>query len=180
LHIIAGVSINLPILDTAITKDHLRSEIFAGNSAPVEVIYNRYGGMLFSYILQFLPDRTESGNVLADILARLAPRLQDGFDSTLSIYCWLQVESRKIVLAYIRDKHNGGSVERYRPAGGVDSRVYYAGLLSEASPEHQYIFREVFIHGQDKCDLAAREGKDPVYVGKILRECLLIIRKKIA
>jgi hypothetical protein len=136
--------------------------------------------MLFSYILQFLPDRAESGRLLADIFAQLAPRLQDAFDSSLSIYCWLQVEARKIVLDYIQDKNNGGSVERNRPAAGVNSKVYYSGLLSDASPEHQYIFREVFIHGQDKEVVAARDGKDPVHVSKILRECLLIIRKKLA
>ena len=145
----------------------------------MEVIYNRYGGMLFSYILQFLPDRAESGSLLAEIFSRLAPRLQDAFDSSLSIYCWLQVEARKIVLDYVQDKNNGGSQERYRPAAGVNSKAYYSGLLSEASPEHQYIFREVFIHGQDKEAVALREGKDPVYVGRILRECLLIIRKQL-
>ena len=135
--------------------------------------------MLFSYILQFLPDRAESGSLLADILARLAPRLQDAFESSLSIYCWLQVETRQHVLAYIRDKNNGGSVEGYRPVAGVNSKVYYSGLLQDASPEHQYIFREVFIHGLNKEEVALHSGNDPVYVGKILRECLLIIRKKL-
>jgi DNA-directed RNA polymerase specialized sigma24 family protein len=167
-------------LHTTISKDHLKREIFAGNCPAIEVIYNRYGGMLFSYILQFLPDRAESGSLLADILARLAPRLQEAFDSSLSIYCWLQVETRRHVLAYIRDKNNGGSVERDRAVAGVNSKTYYSGLLQDASPEHQYIFREVFIHGQDKEEVAAHSGKDPVHVGKILRECLLIIRKKLA
>ncbi len=60
--------------------------------------------MLFSYILQFVPDRAEAGVLLAEVFSRLVPQFQDAFDSSLSLFCWLQVECRKIVLAYLKEK----------------------------------------------------------------------------
>ncbi len=161
-----------------ITKDILKNELHAGRRPAVELLYNRYGGMLFSYILQFVPDKSEAGTLLIDIFARLAPQLQEAFDSSLSVYCWLQIESRKILLAYLSDKGNDQKGAAQPLTGGLDKR-YYSRLLSEASPEHQWIFRELFIHGRDKEELAASTGKDLAYVSRILRECLFLIRKNL-
>ena len=137
----------------------------------MELLYNQYGGMLFSYILQFIPDRGEAGNLLVDVFSRLVPQLQRAFDSSLSIYCWLQVESRKIILAHLREK---GAISRQEGDAG-----YYFLLLADASPEHRWVFRELFINGQDKERLAVRSGKDIAYVNRIMRECLLLIRKNL-
>jgi hypothetical protein len=161
-----------------ITKDILKNELYAGRRPAVELLYNRYGGMLFSYILQFVPDKSEAGTLLIDIFARLTPQLQEAFDSSLSVYCWLQIESRKILLAYLRDKGNG-QVEAAHPLGGGSDKLNYSSLLMKASPEHQWIFRELFIHGRDKEELAASTGKGLAYVSRILRECLFMIRKNL-
>jgi hypothetical protein len=88
-------------------------------------LYNAYGGMLFSYILQFIPERAEAGELLVTIFSRCAPR------------------------------------------------------LANASSEHLWIFREMFIYGQDKEGVASRAGKDQAYVSRLLRECLLLIRKNL-
>ena len=137
----------------------------------MELLYNQYSGMLFSYILQFVPDRGEAGNLLVDVFASLVPQLQRAFDSGLSIYCWLQVESRKIILAHLREK-GAGSQQDGDPN-------YYFSLLADASPEHRWVFRELFINGQDKERVAIRAGKDIAYINRILRECLLLIRKNL-
>ncbi|GGA91355.1 hypothetical protein GCM10011511_13360 [Puia dinghuensis] len=133
------------------------------------MLYTRYSGMLFSYILQFVPDEKEAATLLVDIFSRLTPKLQNGFDSHLSVYCWLQVESRKIILEHLHETTKEGG----------QTRTYYFSLLEDAPPEHQWVFRELFLNGRKKEELAACSGKDLAYISKILRECLVMIRKNL-
>ena len=160
-------------MEKTITKDILKNELYAGQRPAVELLYTRYSGMLFSYILQFVPARAEASTLLVDIFARLTPQLQTAFDSSLSVYCWLQVEARKIILEYT----DTGKGER--GGAGRTNKAYYSSLLEETSPEHQWVFRELFIYGRKKEELAAQSGKDLVYINGILRECLLVIRKNL-
>lgn len=159
---------NLSILEKTITKDILKSELYAGGRPAAELLYARYSGMLYSYILQFVPDRAQAGTLLVDIFSRLTARLQEALDSHLSIYCWLQVESRKMLMNYVQSN----SIE---PKG----RAYYFSLLADAPPEHQWVFRELFLYGRTKEELALQSGKDLAYVSRILRECLGMIRKNL-
>ena len=165
-------------METTITKDILKNELYAGQRPAVELLYTRYSGMLFSYILQFVPARAEASTLLVDIFSRLTPRLQTAFDSSLSVYCWLQVEARKIILEYV---HGAGVAKGAGGASGAGgtSKAYYASLLEETSPEHQWVFRELFIYGKKKEELAAQSGKDLAYISGVLRECLLVIRKNL-
>jgi hypothetical protein len=163
-------------LEKTITKDILRSEFYGGERPTAELLYGRYSGMLYSYILQFVADRTEAGTLLVDIFSRLTPQLQKAFDSPLSVYCWLQVESRKIILEHLRGK---GAVVKGEPVGSRAWRTTYFGLLEEAPPEHQWVFRELFLYGRTKEELAVQSGKDLAYVGRLLRECLGMIRKNL-
>jgi len=135
--------------------------------------------MLFSYILQFVPDRTEAGTLLVDIFSRLTPQLQEAFDSNLSIYCWLQVESRKILLEYIQSKGKTDAGEPVAPSIGGNTRAYYFSLLEDAPPEHQWVFRELFLYGREKEELALHSGKDLAYISRVLRECFGVIRKNL-
>lgn len=161
------------------TKDILKNELYAGQLPAVELLYTRYSGMLFSYILQFIPVRAEAEELLVEIFSRLAPRLQDILDSSLNIYSWLQIESRKIILEYMRGigiGYNGGSFEEFTTTA---DKVYYFLLLKEAPREWQWVFRELFIYGRTKEDLAAGTGRDVGYISGILRNCLAMIRKNL-
>ncbi|HEY4337461.1 MAG TPA: hypothetical protein VGM89_16230 [Puia sp.] len=167
-------------MEKTITKDLLKSELFSGGKPAAEILYTRYSGMLYSYILQFVPDQTEAGTLLVEIYSRLTPQLEEAFESSLSVYCWLQVESRKIILEYLQKKGQGIG-EAFVPAGfsGGSTRAYYFTLLEDAPPEHQWVFRELFLYGRSKEELALRSGKDLAYVSKLLRECLGMIRKNL-
>lgn len=150
--------------------------MFSGGKPAAELLYNRYGGMLFSYIQQFVPSRTEAENLLVNIFSRLASRLETAFDSSLSVYCWLQIEARKIIL-----EHRGqasGNVFPGAPGPG-EMRAYYFSLLQDASPDHRWVFRELFINGRQREELASEVNKDQAYIGDLLRECMLIIGKKL-
>jgi DNA-directed RNA polymerase specialized sigma24 family protein len=166
-------------LEQTITKDILRNELYTGQRPAVELLYTRYSGMLYSYILQFVPDRAEAGGLLVEIFSRLTPQLQNAFDSSLSIYCWLQVEARKIVLEYtVKENGLSGPAGKYS-FSGTQTRAYYFSLLEETSPEHQWVFSQLFLHGRKKEELAAQSGKDLAHISRVLRECLLIIRKNL-
>lgn len=157
-------------MEKTITKEILKNELYAGHRPAIELLYTHYSGMLYSYILQFVPGEAEASDLLVDIFSALTPRLQTAFDSSLSVYCWLQVESRKIILEYVG--RQGGS-------SGHANKGYYSSLLEETSAEHQWVFRELFICGRRKEELAAQSGKDLTYISGLLRECLLIIRKNL-
>jgi len=125
--------------------------------------------MLFSYVRQFLPE-AEAPGLLVKIFSRLAGRLQEACNSTLSIYCWLQVEARKIILEHI----GPGPKE----ATGQETD-YYSSLLQDAPPEQQWVFRELFIYGHQKEDLARQLGKDSGYIDGLLKESLVTIGKRL-
>lgn len=158
------------ILETTITKDILKNELYSGEQPAVELLYSYYGGMLYGYLLQFVSDKREAEELLASIFSRLSARLGEALNSNLSIYCWLQVEARKIALEYTRPTGNEQNSH---------NNAYYFGLLEEASPEHQWVFRELFLYGRKKEELAVQSGREPEYINGLLRECLLIIRKKL-
>lgn len=171
------------ILEKAITKDILKDTLYTGRQPALELLYSRYGAMIFSYVLQFIPDKGEAEKLLVTIFSRLGSRLEQAFDSNLSVYCWLQVEARKILLEHIRqervegdDRRQGG---KQTGNGGMGARADYYSLLNDASPEHQWVFRETFFLGRQREELARETGKDPAYIGRLLRESLLIIRNKL-
>jgi len=196
--IMTGDGPNLSILEKTITKDILKSELHAGGRPAAELLYARYSGMLYSYILQFVPDRTQAGTLLVDIFSRLTVRLQEALDSQLSIYCWLQVESRKMLMQYVESngiepkgragRTTGPTAEGQSFAGFASganlndspkTRTLYFSLLEDAPPEHQWVFREMFLYGRSKEDLALQSGKDLAYVSRIFRECLSMISKNL-
>ncbi|HVU95860.1 MAG TPA: hypothetical protein VHE34_11580 [Puia sp.] len=167
-------------MEKTITKDLLRNELYSDGRPAGEMLYSRYSGMLYSYILQFVPE-AEAGTLLVDIFVRLTPQLNEAFDSSLSVYCWLQIESRKMILEHLRKR---GDVAGKTTTGAIIGRgpgtaVSYFSLLEDAPPEHQWVFREVFLYGRSKEELAQRSGKDLAYVSQLLRECLGMIRKSL-
>ena len=127
--------------------------------------------MLFSYVLQFVPERKEAEDLLVSIFSLLVTRLEEACQSNLSVYCWLQVETRKIILEYFRVMGNGIS--------GEAGQGYFS-LLTDASPEHQWVFREMFVYGRPQQALALQVNKDVTAIDQLFKECLLIIRKKLA
>ena len=158
-------------METTTTKDILRKELSAGSRQAAELLYNRYSGMLFSYVLQFVPERKEAEDLLVSIFSLLATRLEEACQSNLSVYCWMQIESRKIILEYFRVTNNGIS--------GEAGQGYFS-LLTDASSEHQWVFREMFVYGRPQRELALQANKDVAAIDQLFKECLLIIRKKLA
>ena len=154
-----------------VTKDVLQKELYCGQQPAIDLLYAKYGGMLYGYVLQFASGKLKAESLLISIFSRLAPRLQEACDSSLSIYCWLQVEARKVILD-MRESQPG-----YTPH--TEPEATYFSLLKDASPEHQKVFSELFIHGTTKEDLARQTGNDPSHVDKLLKESLLLIRMKL-
>ncbi len=82
--------------------------------------------------------------------------------SSLMIYCWLN-ERWQIIW-----KRSG----RLRRIGMVD-------LLERATEEQQWVFRELFLKGRKKEELALELSRESDYVDKLLRESLIILRTQI-
>jgi len=155
-------------LETNLTKEALQNELLYGQQPAIELLYNTYGRMLYGYVLQFVPDEPEAEELLITIFIKLAPRLQEACDSNLRIFSWLQIEARKIIL----DIHTPSAVP-------LRNKATYSSLLEDASPEHQEVFNKSFLSGIPSEELAFQQGKDLHYINRLLKECLLIIRKKL-
>ena len=165
-------------MEKTITKDILKKELHSGGQPATELLYNRYGGMLFNHILQFVPDKIKAESLFVDIFLGLGSRLQEACDSNLSVFCWLQVESRKMILDHTGRNSEWGNREQNCEAGGRRKADYFC-MLEDASPEHRQVFRELYIFGRRQDELALQMQKDTEYVAEILRESLLIIREKL-
>jgi hypothetical protein len=162
-------------LETLITKETLKSKLNAGVEPAIELLYTNYSPMLYGYILQFVPEQKEAEKVLVLVFGTLATRLQDAFGSPLSIYMWMQVEARKLILEYKKQRPVNGAQQN----GGYNKNAYYLTLLRDASPEQRMVFSEIFLHGRSKDELAVQLQTNVHDINRLLNESLLIIRKNL-
>ena len=148
-----------------------------------ELLYNKYGGMLFSFILQFEADRQRAAGLLAEVFSKLHYRIEEACNSNQSLYCWLQAEARMIILESRRRGASGamgirpGRLDDFSISGTHD---HYFALLREATVEQRWVFRELYIQGRSRDELAKEVNRDRGYIDTLLRESLLIIRKKLS
>lgn len=134
--------------------------------------------MLYGYVLQFVPDKKEAEEVLVVIFGKLSARLQEACNSTLSVYCWMQVEARKVILEYKDEAANGHNA--HADAATANSQyAYYLTLLQEASDEQKTVFSELFLKGRDREELAGQLQKSVHDITRLLKESLLIMRKNL-
>jgi hypothetical protein len=157
-------------LDTIVVKETLQSKLDTGIGPAVDFLYNNYSSPLYGYILQFVPDKGQAEKVLVLVFRHLAARLQEACHSPLSVYCWMQVEARKVILEYKK--------QATLPVAGP-KQAYYLRLLSDASEEHKTVFSELFLEGRDKEELANQLQKTVHDVNRLLNESLLIMRKNL-
>ncbi|WP_315821231.1 hypothetical protein [Paraflavitalea speifideaquila] len=144
-------------METLNIKETLKSKLNAGVEPAVDLLYSHYSSMLYGYVLQFIPDEKEAEKVLVLVFGTLAARLQEACTSTLSVYCWMQVEARKIILDYRKQKAKGANGQPH-PAP-ANKNTYYLSLLQNASDEQKLVFSEIYLHGRDKEDLAIQLQK---------------------
>lgn len=147
-----------------------------GVEPAVDYLYSNYSSMLYGYVLQFIPDPSEAEKVLALIFTRLAGRLDEACNATLSVYCWLQVESRKLILEYKRKNElpvNGHT------SNGQPKNAYYLSLLHNATEEQRTVFIEMFMNGGGKEEVATKLNKSVQEVSRLLKESLIILQKNL-
>lgn len=164
-------------METLIIKETLKSKLNAGVEPAVDFLYTNYSSMLYGYVLQFIPDSKEAEKVLVLIFGTLAPRLQEACNSTLSVYCWMQVEARKVILQYKRQQPDGANGQP--PINGHNKNAAYLSLLRDASDEQRLVFTEIFLHGRGKEELANQLQKDVHDISRLLKESLLIMQKNL-
>lgn len=161
-------------METSITKDILQHKLYSGIRPAIELLYGRYGGMLYGFILQFIPDRKEAEELLANIFIKLTTKLQEACQSPLSVYCWMQLEARKMILEHERENQNESLLANIHQIPSS-----YLNLLRRATEEQRWVFRELFMKGRQKEELALQLSQDCVYIDKLLRESLGIIRARL-
>lgn len=135
--------------------------------------------MLYGYVLQFVPDRKEAEKVLVLIFGTLASRLQEACNSNLSVYCWMQVEARKVILEYKKQRNGNGASNDQPPASGQPKNADYLSLLQDASDEQRLVFSEIFLHGREKEELANQLQKNVHDISRLLKESLIIMQKNL-
>lgn len=164
-------------METLIIKETLKSKLNVGVEPAVDFLYTNYSSMLYGYVLQFIPDNKEAEKVLVLIFGTLAARLQEACNSTLSVYCWMQVEARKIILEYKKKGSNGTKSQPLTTA--QNKNASYLSLLQDASDEQRLVFSEIFLHGREKEELANQLQKNVHDISRLLKESLVIMRKNL-
>lgn len=169
---------NYLILETHIIKETLQSKLNTGIEPAVDFLYNSYSAMLYGYVLQFIPDRKEAETVLVLIFGKLSTRLQEACNAASSVYCWMQVEARKVILEYKGQPDNGHPKQADTHISD-SQHAYYLTLLQEASDEQKMVFSELFLKGRDREELAGQLQKTEQDIVRLLKESLLIMRKNL-
>lgn len=140
--------------------------------------------MLYSFVLQFIPDRKEAEDLLVSIFQKLTIHLQEACQSPLSVYCWMQVEARKVILDHTHAKPDEGGYPARKTFGLIETDTgqfpsSYLTLLRRATEEQQWVFRELFLKGGRREELALQLSQDGAYIERLLRESLVIIRSQL-
>lgn len=165
-------------METLINKETLQSKLASGVGPAVDFLYNNYSSMLYGYVLQFIPNEEEAEKVLVLIFGKLAARLQEACTSALSVYCWMQVEARKVILEYKKQAFKDTRIHT-ETTSSCNSTGYFFTLLQEASDEHRLVFSELFLNGRDKEELARQLQRNVHDITRLLKESLLIMRKNL-
>lgn len=163
-------------METLIIKETLKSKLSVGVAPAVDYLYTNYSSMLYGYVLQFIPDEGEAGRMLTLIFNNLAGRLEEACNATLSVYCWMQVEARKLILEHKKDqqtKINGVAVP------GFARQTYYLKLLRGATEEQVTVFSEMFLNGRTKEEVATQLNVNAHEVDRLLKESLLLLQKNL-
>lgn len=160
-------------------KETLKSKLNEGIEPAVDFLYSCYGSMLYGYVLQFIPDNKEAEKMVVLVFGTLAARLQQAFTSPLSVYCWMQVEARKIILEYKKKNQAINSTVQQAISTTNHPHTYYLSLLQDASDEQRFVFSQIFLHGRDKEALAAQLQKHVNDINRLLKESLLIMSEKL-
>lgn len=166
-------------MEKAITREILKNTLSTGTQPAIEFLYAKYSEMLYGYVLQFIPDEQQAEDLLVKIFTYVSERLEEACDSSLSVYCWLQIEARKIILHYKGMDADWPYVEGRRQWELVaPGKIgYYFTLLKEASYEQKWIFHELFLVGKCREDIARLLDKDLPYVDRQLQESLALLKK---
>jgi len=158
-------------LETLIAKETLQSKLSIGVGPAIDFLYDNYSAMLYGYVLQFIPDRQEAEKMLVLIFGDLSARLPEACTSPLSVYCWMQVEARKVILAYRQASVNGQATS--------SGDTYYLTLLQHASDQQKRVFSELFLKGRDKEELAGEMQITVQDINRLLKESLLVMRNNL-
>jgi len=171
------------ILEKTIAKEILKNTLSTGTQPAIEFLYARYSDMLYGYVLQFIPDHEEAEDLLVRTFTHAAGRLKEACGSGLGVYCWLQIEARKIILHYKGSDTEWPFIEAEEAEQKTivfpEKGRYYFSLLRDATYEQKWIFRELFLIGKGKEEVARRLDKDLPYVERQLKESLIIINRNL-
>ncbi|MFT3827785.1 MAG: hypothetical protein QM731_27960 [Chitinophagaceae bacterium] len=160
-------------MKTTDVKTTLKIRIEQSPRVAVEYLYSEYSAMLLGYTMQFIPDKKEAEEVLMLIFERLSGRLHEIPEAILSVYCWLQIESRKIILDYKQGCRKNAPLENVT----VNNNTSYSSLLTDASEKQRTVFIEMYINGRSAQEVALQLQTDTTSVKQLLRESLIIMRK---
>lgn len=159
-------------MEKTVEKEELQAIIQQNPGKAIEVLYSGYSNLLLGFILQFIPDKNEAEKVLMLIFDKLYSKLNEIDGTPLSIFSWLQIQSRKIILEY---KNENVSINE--SAHNVIGSNGYVQLLHNASEIQRKVFIEMYINGYKAQEVASQMNIETALVQQLLRESLIIMRK---
>ena len=152
-----------------VTKESLKHILYTGNDRQaVALLYSKYGAMLYGYILKFVPDSKDAEQLLVALFCGLSGRLEDAFHSTQSIYCWLQLHARELIMHNIRLRDDRVSI------------TVCLAFLTDAPADMQQAFEEIYLKGRTRRETAALMQRTEPEITRLLFTALTIIRARIS
>lgn len=133
----------------------------------IQALYNKYGGMLFGYILDAVKDERLAEQYLAETFNSIPLQSDEFLSADNNEYCKLQGLARKTLAAYF-DKHKNGTE--------TDPPARHNKFINRMSANQQKVFCGLYYCGKTTAGLATELNISTSEVRKLLKEAFTIVR----
>lgn len=133
----------------------------------IHALYNRYGGMLFGYILDVVNDERLAEQYLAETFNSIPLQSDEFLAADNNEYCKLQGLARKALAGYF-DKYCNGTE--------IDPPVRQNKFIGQMSVAQQKVFCGLYYCGKTTAGLAGELNITITEVRKLLKEAFTIVR----
>jgi RNA polymerase sigma-70 factor, ECF subfamily len=166
----------------------LLGEVAAGQQHAMEVLFERYGGMVYSVALRVLNDPGRAEDIMQEVFLQLWREPGKFAAGRGSLGAWLAVVARNRAVDVVRGRKPSESVEdvvlaaKTDLASEVERRLLMEkirAVLQDLPPEQQRSMQMAFFEGLSHAEIAAKTG-DPLGTVKTrIRTALGSLRKAV-
>ena len=139
------------------------------NSAILQEAYNKYGGMLYGYLLSVLKDEVKAGHFLTDVFDDLAKTIDKTGECGPYTWCGLYRNAKSKLIHLLNQDHEADH----------DLLVFALGrkMYEDMSDLQRQVFYQTYYNCKMVSELAGKLNQTEEVIRKTLKEAFTILRR---